>query len=96
MAKSKKVSKPKKRKKQIFRVQVRTVVEVELDPSLLPDDEWRSQFYNIKTLEELAKHFAYNKVTNGITLISMLDGFADQDDSLVSFDTLDIDVEMAW
>lgn len=75
-----------KTKKQTFKVEVRAVVTVELDPSLLPDDEWREHFYPIKTLEQLAEHFAYNRVANGIEDISRLDGFADQEDSLVEMD----------
>ena len=66
-----------------FVVEIPTTVTVEFDSSLLPDKEWRETFYNICTLQQLAEHFAYNRIANGIEDISMLDGFADQEESTV-------------
>ena len=40
-------------------------------------DEWRSQFYDFWTVEDVAEHLAFNAVTNGITDISRLEGWAD-------------------
>ena len=66
-------------------------VEVEFDDSLIPDDEWREQFYQIKNAKQLACHFAFNAVVNGMTSISQLDGFADIDDSDGSIASIEID-----
>ena len=79
-----------------FTVQLVATVEVILDESLLPDDEWRGSFYNLRTLADVAGHVAYNAVTNGVHRISNLDGFADRDDSLcdVLVQAEDIEVEL--
>lgn len=55
-------------------------VVVEFDPDVVKvDDEWRSYYYDsIRTPEDLALHFAYNYVANGIDDVSRLDGFADR------------------
>lgn len=40
--------------------------------------EWRSQFYSsIKTAEDVAAHFAFNALTNGIYDVDRLEGWAD-------------------
>lgn len=63
-----------------FVVQAEVEIEVEFNDELLPDDEWRTQFYEIYTLEDLAEHLAWNLGFNRGRL-SMLDGFADRPDS---------------
>ena len=45
-------------------------------------DEWRSHFYgDIETAEDVAEHFAYNALRNGIYDITRLDGWADCDEN---------------
>ena len=75
-------------------VEVTTLVGVTFDDSLLPDDEWRSMFYDIKTPNDLAKHLAYNYARNNARL-SQLDGFADRDDKEVEFQEIETETEMA-
>ena len=76
------------------RVCVEIEVNIEFDKSLMPDDEWRSQFYrDIKTENDLAQHFAVNAVLNGVRRLTQLDGFADRDNSLLSIE-IDRDVCM--
>lgn len=40
-------------------------------------DEWRSQFYDLHTEEDVAEHFVFNAVANGIYDVSDLEGWAD-------------------
>jgi len=40
-------------------------------------DEWRSQFYRLRTVEDVLEHWTYNRLVNGIEDISRLDGWAD-------------------
>lgn len=75
MSKAKK--KPTKNRQKLT-VTVISTVTLDLDKSLLPDDEWRSHFYDIRTMEEVAKHVAYNIIANRMSRISQLDGFADR------------------
>lgn len=64
-----------------YLIEWRVYSEIEIDESLLPNDEWRSTFYgDIDTLEKTAEHIGYNMVANDAVL-SKLDGFADQPDS---------------
>lgn len=71
-------------KKYKFHVTVSCRVEVEFNASIMPDDDWRKQFYpSIRRPQDLAEHFAYNAVANGITNLSQLDGFADRNDRLM-------------
>lgn len=59
-----------------------------------PDgDEWRSQFYDLRTAEDVIQHFIFNAVTNRIHDISRLDGWADCDPSSV---TIEIDDTDTW
>ncbi len=65
-------------------VTVEVAVTVEFERDLVPDDEWRKVFYNhIRTENDLAEHFAFNAVLNGITELTMLDGWADKDNSMM-------------
>lgn len=81
--------------KKRFVIDVSAVVEVELDDSLVPDDEWRETFYaHINTLGDLAAHVAYNAAANGVRSISRLDGFADRDDSLCAVKVKDWEAEL--
>ena len=63
-----------------FLVQGSIYVEVEFNDEIMPDDEWRSVFYPIHTLEHLAKHLAWAIGVNKWPL-SILDGWADRPDS---------------
>jgi hypothetical protein len=50
-----------------------------------PDgDEWRSQFYDLHTAEDVVEHFVFNAVTNGVHDISKLEGWADCDPRAVT------------
>lgn len=55
-------------------------IHVEFDDDLMPDEEWRSVFYPIHTIKDLAEHLAWNFGINNARL-SDLDGFADRPDS---------------
>ncbi len=54
---------------------------IELDDAVFDavDDEWRSVFYNLNTLTDIAEHVGYNLIINRVQL-SHLDGWADQPD----------------
>lgn len=65
-------------------------IKVDFEEALMPDDEWRSVFYSIYTIEELAEHLAWNLGINKWSL-SSLDGFADRPDKDAVL--LDVDVE---
>lgn len=47
------------------------------------DEEWKSVFYNLKSVQEIVEHIAYNVVVNNATL-TRLDGFADLKDEYVN------------
>jgi len=68
--------------KRKFLVEFNGQVEIELDDEVINvvDDEWRSQLYDLKTPEEIARHIGYNLVINQWNL-SNLDGWADQPNS---------------
>ncbi|RLC97211.1 MAG: hypothetical protein DRI46_13185, partial [Chloroflexi bacterium] len=44
------------------------------------DDDWREYLYDLRTVDDIVKHVAYNLIENGIGL-SQMDGWADQPDS---------------
>lgn len=54
--------------------------EIEVDPALLPDDEWRSTFYHhVKTLKDVAEHIVWNRAVMGFPEV---EGFADRDEGV--------------
>jgi hypothetical protein len=67
--------------KRRFSVSFSGSVVIDLDDAVIEavDDEWRSQFYTLKTPEEIAEHIVFNMVANKWPL-SYLDGWADQPD----------------
>lgn len=76
--------------KRRFEVQYTVCVGLEVDDSLIPDDEWRSVFYgDIHTLSDVAQHIAFNHAAHAVDDIRCLDGFADRDDGLVEFEFCD-------
>ena len=77
-----------------FLVQANVFIKVEFNDEIMPGEEWRSVFYNIRTFEDLAIHLAWNLGINHARL-SMLDGWADRPDSdaEASFDIEWDDVE---
>ena len=81
---------------QTIRVQVVTTVDVTLDNSLMPTEEWRSHFYPLFTLAHVAEHIAFNYVKNGIEQLSRLDGYADRDDSLAVVKVIGTEADAEW
>jgi len=69
--------------KRRFRVEFSGDAIIEIDDAVIDavDDEWRAVFYDLYTPEDIAEHIAYNLIVNHARL-SMLDGWADKDDSL--------------
>lgn len=55
-------------------------------------DEWRSQFYDLHTDDDLAEHFVFNAVTNGIYDASGLEGWADVQPGSVRVEIDDTDL----
>lgn len=68
----------RKRRHRKFTVIVTSEVEVTLDPSLKPEASFRKSFYDFRSLEDVARHVAYNHVCNGVERINQLDGYADR------------------
>jgi hypothetical protein len=52
-------------------------------------NEWRSQFYDLHTDEDVIEHFVFNAVMNHVHDITRLEGWADCDPAAV---TIEIDV----
>ncbi len=46
--------------KKTYEVTATGTFKITIDDELLPDDEWRSVFYNIRTMEQVAEHFIWN------------------------------------
>lgn len=67
--------------KQRFNVKLMADAIIELDDAVIAavDNDWRDQFYNLVTSQQVAKHVAYNLIVNNAKL-SQLDGWADQPD----------------
>ncbi|MCK4452669.1 MAG: hypothetical protein KAX26_19025, partial [Anaerolineae bacterium] len=57
----------------VFEVSIATTVEIAVDASLTPNDEWRSVFYNLETLEQMAGHIVWNIV---VQRFSQVEGIA--------------------
>ena len=55
-------------------------------------DEWRAQFYDMWSPEEVVEHFAFNAITNGVHDISRLDGWADCDPAAVTIEVENCDL----
>lgn len=64
-----------------FRISMTIDCDIILDEDVINrvDDEWRSQFYNLTSANDVAEHIAYNLVVNNARL-SQLDGWADMKD----------------
>jgi hypothetical protein len=54
-------------------------------------DEWRSQFYDLHTDEDVIEHFVFNAVTNHVHDITRLEGWADCDAGAVTIEVDDTD-----
>ena len=72
-------SQPANKAPREFLVEVRGDVIIRLDQSVLDvvDEDWRDQFYELWTDDEIVEHVCYNLLVNRIPLSSM-DGWADQ------------------
>ncbi len=84
------------RNDRLVEVEVPTRVAVEIrDPEAVTrvtgpgGDEWRSQFYALRTEDDVFEHFAYNAAKNGVTRANQLEGWGDLDDEAVTFRVLD-------
>lgn len=77
--------------KRKFEIEVSCIVKVEFDESIMPDDDWRANFYPIYTPYQLAAHLAYNAVANGKRTLYNFDGFADRDPSAAIMCVEDVD-----
>jgi hypothetical protein len=58
-------------------------------------DDWRSQFYDLHTVEDVVEHLVFNAARNGIHDISRLEGWADlyQDAVTIEFDDVSFATE---
>jgi hypothetical protein len=54
-------------------------------------DEWRSQFYDLHTAEDVIEHFVFNAI-QGVHDITKLDGWADVDPAAVTIAIEDTDL----
>ena len=80
------MSKGKLQKKHRFAIRLSCIARIEIDDSVVVvvDDEWRSQFYNLHSIRDIAKHIGYNMIVN-LASLSQLDGWADQPDENAIF-----------
>ncbi len=64
--------------KKRFRIEFTGEAVIELDDAVIDTvtDEWRSVFYNLRTVEDIAEHIGYNLVIRNRRL-DQLDGWAD-------------------
>ena len=69
--------------KKRFRVEFTGEAVIELDDAIFDavDDEWRSVFYDLNTIYDIAEHIGYNLVIRNCPL-SRMDGWADMPDDL--------------
>lgn len=76
--------------KQRFGVKLMVDAIIELDDAVIAavDSDWRDQFYNLVTPQQIAKHVAYNLIANNANL-SQLDGWADQPNDYAKLITQD-------
>lgn len=56
-------------------------------------DEWRANYYTLRTVNDVLEHWTYNVVCNGVNDVSRLDGWADLDPADVIFGVEYRDVE---
>lgn len=79
--------------KRSFTIEVRGSATIEIDEDVIAavDDEWRQDFYDLDSPEEIAAHIAYNEIVNSWGL-SHLDGFANFPDSYAKVGDVDIEV----
>jgi len=74
-------------------VTVTVTVRVTFDDSpmpngILPNDEWRRQYYDYYSVADVAEHLTFNFIRNQVTDVRELDGFADQPPAAVQFEQL--------
>ena len=70
--------------KRNFHVELSVEADILIDDAIfeMVDDEWRKDFYDLSTIEEIVNHIAYNVIVNH-TSVSNLDGWASLDDDCV-------------
>ena len=51
--------------KRTYRVVATNEYKVTIDDELLPDDEWRSMFYDFYIMEQVVEHFVWNRKIKG-------------------------------
>lgn len=57
-------------------------------------DEWRAQFYPLRTTDDVLEHIAFNAVANDILDINRLEGWADVDPDEVDIRIDDVVAEV--
>lgn len=77
-----------------FRITLTVYATVDIEPKVIDavDDGWRDSFYDLRTPEEVAGHIGRNLILG--SRLSMLDGFADQDDDAAHLEVSDEDIEV--
>ena len=71
---------------------VHATVEIDQDVIDAMDDDWREQFYNLNTPEDIAGHIGRNLILG--SRLSMLDGFADQSDTGATLEISDEEIDI--
>lgn len=60
-------------------------------------DGWRDHLYDLRTVEDVLQHLAFNCAVNGVEHASRLDGWADLDPMALTMEvTRDVDYEEVW
>lgn len=68
--------------RKMFEVKVETTYRIAVDEALMPDDKWRSQFYNYQTLADMAGHIVWNRCVMGFKYI---EGIPTEDHGMFEF-----------
>lgn len=58
--------------------------------------EWRDSFYDMEEAADVYEHLAYNAIANGVTDISVLDGWGDIERGAIRFHVEDLDFDNDW
>jgi hypothetical protein len=80
--------------KRKFSVHLIGDCEIEIDDKVIDsvNDDWRSQFYNLQTKEDIVTFILLNMLQDGY--LSNIDGFADQNDDDAYYTDIEWDTEV--